>query len=106
MRRDATTPTIGTGPFGDQSTGTFNFEARAPRRHALYLEETRRRVRVVFNGKTIADSRQANAEAASARGRAPARLLLSRARTSAGTCSRRATIRRTAPSRATPRTGP
>ena len=59
MRRDATTPTIGTGPFGDQSTGTFNFEVRAPRDHALYLEETQRRVRVVFNGKTIADSRRA-----------------------------------------------
>ena len=59
MRRDATTPTIGTGPFGDQSTGTFNFEVRAPRGLALYLEETRQRVRMVFNGKTIADSRRA-----------------------------------------------
>jgi uncharacterized protein (DUF427 family) len=53
------TLTIGTGPFGDQSTGTFNFEVRAPRDHALYLEDTPRRVRVVFNGETIADSRRA-----------------------------------------------
>ena len=53
------TLTIGTGPFGDQSTGTFNFEVRAPRDHAIYLEDTPRRVRVVFNGETIADSRRA-----------------------------------------------
>ena len=53
------TLTIGTGPFGDQSTGTFNFEVRAPRDHAIYLEDTPRRVRVVFGGETIADSRRA-----------------------------------------------
>jgi uncharacterized protein (DUF427 family) len=53
------TLTIGTGPFGDQSTGTFNFEVRAPRDHALYLEESPKRVRVMFNGETVADSRKA-----------------------------------------------
>src|SRR5215204_5360797 len=53
------TLTIGTGPFGDQSTGTFNFEVRAPRDHAIYLEDTPRRVRVVFNGESIVDSRRA-----------------------------------------------
>src|SRR5918994_89543 len=53
------TLTIGTGPFGDQSTGTFNFEVRAPQDHALYLEDTPRRVRGGFNGETIADSRRA-----------------------------------------------
>jgi uncharacterized protein (DUF427 family) len=53
------TLTIGTGPFGDQSTGTFNFDMRAPRDHALYLEESPKRVRVVFGGETLADSRRA-----------------------------------------------
>ncbi|QIN81307.1 DUF427 domain-containing protein [Rubrobacter tropicus] len=51
------TLTIGTGPFGDQSTGTFNFEVTAPRNHPLYLEDSPRRVRVVFAGETVADSR-------------------------------------------------
>ena len=53
------TLTIGTGPFGDQSSGTFNFDVRAPRDHALYLEESPKRVRVVFGGETVADSRRA-----------------------------------------------
>jgi hypothetical protein len=39
------TLTIGTGPFGDQGTGKFNLEVRAPRDPALYLEDTPRRVR-------------------------------------------------------------
>ena len=52
------TLTIGTGPFGDQSTGTFNFEVRAPRDHALYLEESEKRVRAVFGGEAVADSRR------------------------------------------------
>jgi len=53
------TLTLGTGPFGDQSSGTFNFDVRAPRDHALYLEESPKRVRVVFGGETVADSRRA-----------------------------------------------
>jgi uncharacterized protein (DUF427 family) len=53
------TLTIGTGPFGDQSTGTFNFDVRAPRDHALYLEKSPKRVRVVFGDETVADSRRA-----------------------------------------------
>jgi uncharacterized protein (DUF427 family) len=53
------TLTIGTGPFGDQSRGTFNFDVRAPRDHALYLEESPKRVRVVLDGETVADSRRA-----------------------------------------------
>jgi hypothetical protein len=47
------TLTIGTGPFGDESTGTFNFDVRAPRDHALYLEESPKRVRVVLDGETV-----------------------------------------------------
>ena len=53
------TLTIGTGPFGDQSTGTFNFDVRAPQDHALYLEESPKRVRVVFGGEVVADSYRA-----------------------------------------------
>ena len=50
------TLTIGTGPFGPQSAGTFNFTREGPR-HALYWEPSDRRVRVVFKGESIADSR-------------------------------------------------
>lgn len=53
------TLTIGTGPFGESSTGAFNFEVTAPRDHVLYMEESPRRVRAVFNGETIVDSRRA-----------------------------------------------
>ena len=50
--------TLGTGPFGEQSTGTFNFEVKAPADHAMYLEDSPRRVRARFNGETVADSRR------------------------------------------------
>jgi uncharacterized protein (DUF427 family) len=53
------TLTIGTGPFGDQGDKTFNFEVRAPSDHLLYFEDSPRRVRVVFGGETVADSRRA-----------------------------------------------
>ncbi|MDQ3913608.1 MAG: DUF427 domain-containing protein [Actinomycetota bacterium] len=52
------TLTIGTGPFGEQSTGTFNFKIKAPSNHTLYLEDSPRRVRVKFDGETVADSRR------------------------------------------------
>jgi uncharacterized protein (DUF427 family) len=52
------TLTIGTGPFGDQGYRTFNFEVEAPRGHALYFEDSPRRVRAVFGGETVADSRR------------------------------------------------
>jgi uncharacterized protein (DUF427 family) len=52
------TLTIGTGPFGDQGDKTFNFEVRAPRDHVLYFEDSPRRVRAVFGGETVADSRR------------------------------------------------
>lgn len=51
------TLTIGTGPFGDQGEKTFNFDVRAPRDHVLYFEDSPRRVRAVFGGETVADSR-------------------------------------------------
>jgi uncharacterized protein (DUF427 family) len=53
------TLTIGTGPFGDQGDKSFNFEVWAPRDHLLYFEDSPRRVRVVFGGETVADSRRA-----------------------------------------------
>ena len=52
------TLTIGTGPFGDQGEKTFNFEVEAPRDHVLYFEDSPRRVRAVFGGATVADSRR------------------------------------------------
>ena len=48
--------TMGTGPFGDQSTGIFNFDTSVLQRHTLYLEDSPRRVRVMLGGETIADS--------------------------------------------------
>jgi uncharacterized protein (DUF427 family) len=52
------TLTIGTGPFGDQGDKAFNVEVRAPGGHLLYFEDSPRRVRVMFGGETVADSRQ------------------------------------------------
>jgi uncharacterized protein (DUF427 family) len=47
--------TKGSGPFGEQPAGIFNFDP-SPRQHVLYLESTPRRVRVVLAGETVADS--------------------------------------------------
>ena len=52
------TLTIGTGPFGDQGDKAFNFEVQAPGDHVLFFEDSPRRVRVMFGGETIADSRR------------------------------------------------
>ena len=52
------TLTIGTGPFGEQG-GTFNFDRGVLRRHTLYFEDSPRRVRVMFGGETVADSKRA-----------------------------------------------
>ncbi len=48
--------TMGTGPFGPQASGVFNFEVET--RHVLYFEDSPRRVRVLFNGEFVADSRR------------------------------------------------
>lgn len=53
------TLTLGTGPFGEGSAGEFNFEVTAPQDHVLYLEDSPRRVRAVFGGETVVDSRRA-----------------------------------------------
>jgi uncharacterized protein (DUF427 family) len=50
--------TVGTGPFGQRPAGTFNFEL--PRREGLiYFEGSPRRIRAVFAGETVVDSRHA-----------------------------------------------
>jgi hypothetical protein len=58
-RRGTMTLMIGTGPFGNQSTGAFNFDTGALKPHTLYFEDSPRRVRIVFNGETVADSKRA-----------------------------------------------
>ena len=52
------TMAIGTEPFGHQSNGTFNFDTQVLQPHTLYLEDSPRRVRVMFNGETVADSQR------------------------------------------------
>jgi uncharacterized protein (DUF427 family) len=48
----------GTGPFGDDPGGRFNFEV--PRKHGvIYFEDSPRRIRARFGGETIVDSRHA-----------------------------------------------
>jgi uncharacterized protein (DUF427 family) len=48
----------GSGPFGTQPAGRFNFEPPQPGR-AIYLEPTPKRIRVQLGDETIADSRAA-----------------------------------------------
>ena len=49
----------GNGPLGRGPVGEFNFQLTAPGR-ALYLDPSPKRIRVVFAGETIADSRRAS----------------------------------------------
>jgi uncharacterized protein (DUF427 family) len=48
--------TQGSGPFGPRPGGVFNFEYDSPE-HVIYVEDCPKRVRSVFNGETLADSR-------------------------------------------------
>ena len=48
----------GSGPFGREPAGTFNFEPPPPGK-ALYLDPSPKRIRVEVGGETIADSRRA-----------------------------------------------
>jgi uncharacterized protein (DUF427 family) len=52
------TLTIGTGPFGERSSGTFNFDTGVLQPHTLYFEDSPRRVRVMLGGETVADSKR------------------------------------------------
>ncbi|MDQ3973500.1 MAG: DUF427 domain-containing protein, partial [Actinomycetota bacterium] len=49
--------TMGSGPFGSHPAGVFNFTVQRAG-HVLYFEDWPRRVRTVFNGETVADSRR------------------------------------------------
>lgn len=49
--------TVGTGPFGTQPAGRFNF--RAPREGVLYLEDSSHWVRARRGGETVVDSKRA-----------------------------------------------
>jgi uncharacterized protein (DUF427 family) len=49
--------TVGTGPFGQHPAGVFNFE-RPRTRGLIYLEDSPRRMRGIFAGETIVDSRR------------------------------------------------
>jgi uncharacterized protein (DUF427 family) len=51
--------TVESGPFGERSNGAFNFDTGVLRAHTLYFEDSPRRVRVMFGGETIADSKRA-----------------------------------------------
>lgn len=51
--------TLSTGPFGPKRRGDFNFDTSILKPHTLYFEDTPKRVRAVFAGETIADSRNA-----------------------------------------------
>lgn len=51
------TLTLGSGPFGPRPGGVFNFEIDAPG-HRIYLEDFPRRVRAIFNGATVVDTRR------------------------------------------------
>jgi uncharacterized protein (DUF427 family) len=48
---------LGSGPFGQERGGTFNFEVTAPGGHVLYFEDCPKRVRAEFGGETVVDSR-------------------------------------------------
>jgi uncharacterized protein (DUF427 family) len=48
----------GSGPFGREPAGRFNFEPPAPGK-ALYLDPSPKRIRVEVGGEVIADSRRA-----------------------------------------------
>ena len=47
--------TIGTGPFGHEPAGRFNFD---PPEHVVYIEDARLRVRAVLAGETVAGGRR------------------------------------------------
>ena len=52
--------TLGTGPLNRRRPGTFNFDidASSPQ-HIIYIEDVPQRIRAVFNGETVVDTRAA-----------------------------------------------
>lgn len=51
--------TVGTRPFGSHNSGAFNFDTGALKEHTLYLQQSPKRVRAMFNGETVVDSQRA-----------------------------------------------
>jgi uncharacterized protein (DUF427 family) len=51
--------TVGEAPFGRRGHGEFNFDTGVLKPHTLYFEDSPKRVRAVFGGETVADSRRA-----------------------------------------------
>ena len=49
---------VGDAPFGARRSGTFNFDTSVLKPHTLYFENCPKRVRAVFAGETVADSRR------------------------------------------------
>ena len=89
--------TVESGPFGERSKGTFNFVLQP---HTLYFEDSPCRVRVMFGSETVADSR--SVKLLHETDHLP--IYFFPRMTCAWTFSRPRTTRRTALSRATPRT--
>jgi uncharacterized protein (DUF427 family) len=52
--------TLGTGPLTRRRPGTFNFDidASSPQ-HIIYIQDVPQRIRAVFNGETVVDTRRA-----------------------------------------------
>jgi uncharacterized protein (DUF427 family) len=52
--------TLGSGPLNRRRRGTFNFDidGNSPQ-HVIYIEDVPQRVRAVFNGETVLDTRRA-----------------------------------------------
>ncbi|CAN5765353.1 DUF427 domain-containing protein [soil metagenome] len=51
--------TVGTAPFGPRNSGDFNFDAEVLGERTLYLQESPKRVRAIFNGETAVESQRA-----------------------------------------------
>lgn len=51
--------TVGDAPFGSRKHGEFNFDTGVLKPHTLYFEDAPKRVRAVFGGETVVDSRRA-----------------------------------------------
>ena len=51
--------TVGTGPFGRKPQGRFNFEVAPPTGSVLFFDPVPQRIRALFAGETVVDSRNA-----------------------------------------------
>jgi len=51
--------TVGSGPFGKQPAGRFNFEVESPTGAVLFFDPVPQRIRALFGGETVVDSRDA-----------------------------------------------